>query len=168
MFDIFRNINNNNNNTIKSPCSGIEPSWEPDKWKSNSKYNNCYSYALNDHNESRQQKAIPGTDSSGLFTCSRLMDGIKLDHPQTYVGTFEKPCQIGFRKIYAAVADIDDSGENDFHFWRQDQDGLWSHKPGSSQPSRLDATNGSIIDPELSDRIFENRAYVNGCGFFCI
>jgi hypothetical protein len=156
-----------NNHIDVSPRSGTEPDWTPEKWYINEKYNNCYSYALNDHDNKRQQKAIPGT-SANFYTCSKLMEGLKHDYPKMYVSSFEAACENGYRKIYAATSDPDDNGNNDFHFWRQDADGFWSHKPGSDHPSRVDGNYEMIQNPDLSNRMFANRAYVNGCGFFCI
>ena len=150
-----------------SPRSGIEPKWEPDVWQVNEKYNNCYSYALNDHDVKRNKKAIPGQLSDN-YTCSKLMEGLKHDHPKMYISSFEEACETGYRKIYAATSDVDDDGNNDFHFWRQDADGLWSHKPGSDHPLRVDGDNRIISNPHLSNREFANRSYVTSCGFFCI
>jgi hypothetical protein len=96
------------------------------------------------------------------------MEGLKSDHPQMYVSSFEQPCDRGFHKIYAATSDTDHEGFNDFHFWRQDSDGLWSHKPGSDYPLRVDGMNRIIHNPDFSNRTFGDRSYVTPCGFFCV
>ena len=147
-----------------------EPSWNPQKWLVNSKYNNCYSYALNDHSPSRIQKAIPGNSnsSSDIYTCSFLMEGLKRDHPEMFISEYDQPCGRGFHKIYAATSGTDEDGLNDFHFWRQDSDGLWSHKPGSDYPLRHDGNNRIIQNPDFSNRTFGDRSYITPCGFFCV
>ena len=35
----------------------------------------------------------------------------------------------------------------DFHFYRLDSNGRWSHKPGETQVSQLDDANVLIVDP---------------------
>lgn len=150
------------------------PIWEPQKWMVNSKYNNCYSYALDDHVANRGQKAIPGNlPPSDFYTCSTLMEGLKHDRPEMYVSSSSSlehhhPCDRGFHKIYAAISGTDDDGYNDFHFWRQDSDGLWSHKPGSDHALRHDGNNRTIRNPDFANRTFGDRSYVTPCGFFCV
>lgn len=151
-----------------SPLTGEEPQWNPHKWSANSKFNNCYAYAMDDHEESSDQrgkKPIPGPDLS-RYTCSRIIEGLKNEIPQMYPATFETPCQPGFKKIYAAVSE--ESVNNDFHFWRQDYDGLWSHKPGSRNPTRVDGNNKPIENPENANRNSDTYNYTQSCGFFCI
>lgn len=154
--------------TTLSPLSGSEPTWEPSRWNDNKKYNNCYAYAMDDLEqkiEARNRKPIPGSHLS-YYTCSKLIEGIKDEIPQMYFTTFDCQCEPGFKKIYAAVSDEDD--QNDFHFWRQDHDGHWSHKPGSNNPSRMDGDNHPITNPERSNRNSDTHSYTHGCGFICI
>jgi hypothetical protein len=40
----------------------------------------------------------------------------------------------------------------DYHWYRQDSDGLWSHKPGEGEVRRLDASGKPITNPEASNR----------------
>ena len=150
-----------------SPLSGTEPEWTPEKWRTNEKYNNCYVYAIDDHNELRDRKTIPGVPAS-FYTCSQIIEGLKSQIPEIYPTTFDCQCSHGFNKIYTAVSDDGDSHNNDFHFWRLDRDGQWSHKPGSNSPMRVDWDNRPIQNPEHANRISPERAYVKGCGFFCV
>jgi hypothetical protein len=170
------NDNNNNNvnsglntncahlHSILSPTNGYEPEWDPDIWKKNKKYNNCYAYSVNDHDHLRDRKSIPGIGRS-FYNCSEIIQGLYNDIPGTYITNFNCACTSGYSKIYSAVSNEE---KNDFHFWRLDKDGLWSHKVGSHHPSRLDASGKLINNPETSDRNFESHNYVNSCGFFCI
>lgn len=154
----------------QSPTNGTEPHWDPDHWKTNERYNNCYAYAVNNHVSSevlRDHKPSPG-NVRGIYTCSKIMEGLKADLPNLYPITFDCPCQPGYKKIYSAVSERDEDGDNDFHFWRLDQDGLWSHKPGSNPPLRVDGSNHPIKNPEQSDRRMGPRSYSQSCGFFCV
>ena len=182
----YDNINNNKNknNTTdwntnclskkinSSPTNGYEPEWDTNKWTINKKFNNCYAYSVNDHNpsqEERNRKSIPGPDQS-VYNCLNVVNGLFNDIPGIYPTRFECQCNPGHAKIFSAVSKDDNSGNdtNDFHFWRLDSDGLWSHKIGTHLPSRLDASNNNIQNPELSDRKFQSHDYSESCGFFCV
>ena len=39
----------------------------------------------------------------------------------------------------------------DFHWYRQDQNGNWSHKPGSTAATNLDNSGNVITDPRTAD-----------------
>ena len=42
--------------------------------------------------------------------------------------------------------------DKDCHFYRQDSDGLWSHKQGNAPIQKTDESGKPIIDPETADR----------------
>lgn len=52
----------------------------------------------------------------------------------------------------------------EYHFYRQNSDGFWSHKNYHDPVSNLDFSGNTIIDPLLSDRSF----YDNLLGYFAI
>lgn len=56
----------------------------------------------------------------------------------------------------------------DYHFIKQDSDGLWSHKPGLLLPTRLDANGLPITDP--ANQLFDSGygPYTEFCGYFCV
>lgn len=60
----------------------------------------------------------------------------------------------------------------DYHWYRQDSDGLWSHKPGQLAVTRYDATGTNlIIDPQTADRNNLNSGgayYYYFCGYYCV
>jgi hypothetical protein len=39
----------------------------------------------------------------------------------------------------------------DYHWYRQDKDGMWSHKPGHSEATNLDGSGNEIYDPRACD-----------------
>jgi hypothetical protein len=53
---------------------------------------------------------------------------------------------------------------HDFHWYRQDRDGRWSHKPGGGPATNLDARGRPIADPRSADR----GPYHIFCGFYCV
>jgi hypothetical protein len=158
------------------PLNWSELNYEPDKWdgivESN---NNCYDYAINN-------QVIPGTNilynkqqpgqyagvSCYPFTKENLVNAVLADftkYNETY-GTnliFEEVnryeiCPIGTYKV-ALV-----SYSDDYHWYRQDADGYWSHKRGHSVVERYDYSNNIIIDPYNADR----GNYTNFLGYFAV
>ena len=57
---------------------------------------------------------------------------------------------------------------NDYHWYRQNLDGSWSHKLGSGSVNILDASNEIILDPETADRDYGDYNYEIFAGFFQI
>ena len=56
--------------------------------------------------------------------------------------------------------------QTDYHRYRQDSDGLWSHKLGDNPVSRLDDSDNLIYDPETCDRNDGEYDYSIFCGYF--
>ena len=52
----------------------------------------------------------------------------------------------------------------DYHWYRQDADGMWSHKMGQTPATNRDNSNNLITDPAAANR----GAYTNFCGYFCV
>ncbi len=135
-------------------------------WTINSKYNNCYAYAFDNHNVLSSKKDIPGLDDSiRPYTCKSLVAGILSDHPNASIVNKSDSCPVGFHKVYLAVDDR--PKQNDFHFWRQESEGHWTHKLGTQLPSNVDASHQMIHDPELSNKHFDNYQYDTTCAYFC-
>ena len=69
------------------------------------------------------------------------------------------------RKI-AVIVDA----KQDYHFLRLDNNHYWSHKPGATDVTNVDATGRLIWDPQLA--VFNypdsNLNYENFCGYLCI
>ena len=63
---------------------------------------------------------------------------------------------------------------NTFHFYRQDKNMRFSHKPGVLEVENYDASGDPIYSPELADRNYNKRKSKNGinyktfCGYYCI
>lgn len=171
--------NNKNNKQIKnntkkvkySPLSGSEFKYEPRKWNNSKVINNhnCYSYAMGKIVDELKDKAQPGYASGFNYltdtnmTCRNLKKRLKKDNPASYTEKFNKRCLPGFYKVFLAL----DVG-NDYHWWRQDSNKLWSHKPGSTEISNLDGERNKIVDPLKSSRNFSNRYYKKPCFYACI
>lgn len=159
---------------IFSKLNGSEPSFDHKKWNENlqiKKTHNCYAYVLDIINDKFNSKPQPGYSSGFSYlsdneirACDKMFERIKADNPSMFEIPYEKACPKGYRKGYLAV----DDGENtDYHFWRLDSSGLWSHKPGSTN-ARMDNYNGNIIlAPHKSKRESNSHVYNKSCGYFC-
>ena len=155
-----------------SPLSGSELKYEPNKWNKVlkiKKTHNCYSYALGKIVPGLKSKAQPGY-ASGFnyisnrdFNCKSFYERLKKDSPAAYLENFDNACMPGFYKIFLALDPM-----NDYHWYVQNSNKFWSHKPGSSHVRDLDAGGKKIKNPLLSDRKFKFRNYFKPCFFACI
>lgn len=149
------------------PLNGSELEYQPDSWNGSSVGSyNCYAYALNTKNHGFMQ---PGQSEGHNFyntddylSKDVLIDMVEIDS-ENYgfdfkpIGKFEQ-CDPGYYKV-ALVVDPDD----DYHWYRQNYDGTWSHKPGGTNVTNLDNSNNVIYDPEICNR---NSGYLNYSEFY--
>tara|TARA_B110000238_G_C15999425_1_gene383749 strand:+ start:200 stop:781 length:582 start_codon:yes stop_codon:yes gene_type:complete len=181
--------------------TGFEPTYKPGDWTNPVILNshNCYTYFLNDHNKTTikrcnnickknkscknkpskcsKLKPQPGYYSQqfnsktvriNTFNCKNMINNITQDNPSIKTSTFYKKCQDGYYKG-ALVLETDKT----YHFYRQDNNVMWSHKPGILKVSNVDASNKVIYAPHLADRDYK-RGRKNGivynefCSYFCI
>ena len=172
-----RNNKNNDNNNLNSskeysPISGSELEYNPDLWNKDEKIrssHNCYTYALGKIVPGLDSKAQPGYASGykhvnmDEFDCKSFKQRLKKDAPGSYVEKFDNSCIPGFYKVFLAL-----DPQNDYHWWRHNKDQYWSHKPGSSDVTDLDADGKKIKNPLVSNRNFKHRNYYKPCFFACI
>ena len=90
------------------------------------------------------------------------------DNPALKMCKFESKCPTGMSKIALIV----DENE-DYHFLRQDSNGLWSHKPGARKVTNKDANNRIIYDPALANfnYLSNNNGHLNYdifCSYMCV
>jgi len=148
--------------------NGEEPNFEPEKWEKYQKYNNCYAYAFDNHKK-RDSKPQPADNSADKYKCSDLENWIIKDlvdrkgkrYPLIN-GSIDKACPKEYHKIYLVT-----SGD-DYHFYRLDRDGKWSHKPGSTKVTREDANGNTITDPSKANHDYGKYNYKMKCGFYCV
>jgi hypothetical protein len=157
---------------------------------------NCYSYALNDQLpelkvqckqllEQGEESCVSLRPKPGFYSgnkghemsCSALEERIRSDnpsvrdvdrrHPVPHHRHYNRDGRLGtcprdFYKIAFAVKPTET-----YHFWRQDADGLWSHKDGGGPVRRTDESGvliSSANDPSTADR----GQYNKFCKFLCV
>ena len=162
-----------------------QPKYRPNYWNnldSNTrKYTNCYSYAFDRYEVNADKKLQPGELSTGKFNsydCNEILNKLRKDY-NTYniiqvTKGYKPPCN--HYKIALVIDDVGD--EQDYHFYRQDNDGYWSHKPGKEEVRRVDASGNLIRDPETADRNYDmsnddknnetDNNYYRFCGYYSV
>jgi len=155
-----------------SPLSGSEHAYNPRKWndKSDIKYtHNCYTYAMGKIVPKLSSKAQPGYASGynhiddNDYKCKEFYQRLRKDNPGSYIEKFDESCIPGFYKVFLAL----DEG-NDYHWWRQDSNQLWSHKPGSTEVVNKDASGKLIKNPYKANRNYESLNYKTPCFYACV
>ena len=156
----------------------IGPLWKPKLWEEINKdkylkYTNCYSYAFNyvDYgNKKRQPGEIHGTKYRDN-TCEEIISKVKNDYIDYNIVecTFDEKLPNDRYKI-ALVVDLDerdkgtDDFDQDYHFYRQDCHGTWSHKTGTGDVTNQDASGNAITNPKHADREYVSKCNREGEG----
>jgi hypothetical protein len=166
-----------------SPRTGFEPDYNPSKYNKHPglrNSQNCFAYAfhhtyLPKHctkdscNASFHQPGIksghPRWSEVNGKRCPDLIGRLLGDVPSIRLSSFTKRCP----KTMTKAAVVTDENE-DYHFYRQDSNGYWSHKPGSTDVTNKDASGRFIYDPALASRFYPKTGldYKNFCGYFCL
>lgn len=158
------------------------PDYEPERWNAN-KYikqtHNCYAYALNliDMNRAKQCENLKKKDKKVMcerpqlgdysgydeynatkVTCKKMEERLLNDNP--YIKKLKKNqvCPDGFYKIMLYRS------HDDYHFFRQDNSGLWSHKNGWRLATNKDFKGRLIQHPDLADK----GIYTIYCGTYAV
>ena len=164
---------------------------------------NCYAYFLNDKKDSIYSKCeeiclknnkkgcpIKDSDCQDLipqpgdyyllnkygntkkkdykYSCPNLHNKIISDNPELIPSKLLQKCPANYYKGAMVV----DPG-NTFHFYRQNPDGTWSHKPGVLPIDNKDASNNPIYIPHFANRDYTDIdnskiKYSDFCGYYCI
>lgn len=163
-----------------------KPKWDPLFWdnlrEQDLKITNCYNYAFNvvekntdpNNDHKIQPGEISNTNKNNL-TCKNIIYNVERDY------------NISLRKVslkeslpcnhYRIAIVIDNTGEHtDYHFYRQDSNGYWSHKQGKGKIKNIDSSGNKILDPLRANRNYSKKKDKSGdkynyeifCGYFSI
>ena len=113
------------------------------------------------------------TSDGFRYKCSNVLPRIRKDNKDIqYLGNgreaFHKKCPNDMYKGALVTTGPDSWKHSDYHFYRQDENGYWSHKDGKNPVKNYDAKNNKIVDPYLADRNYKNNKYTDFCGYFCV
>jgi len=113
-----------------------------------------------------------GTDKGKerIYKCPNIQKKILKDNPTLIPVPFNAKCPKDHYKG-AYVVDPD----NTYHFYQQNKDSTFSHKPGISPISQVDSSKNRIYVPHFANRNYEDDKnnddainYTNFCGYYCI
>lgn len=142
--------------------------------------NNCYSYAFN--NQTQYNLLHDSFDNNhfmiigmqpGALGGIALTNGISSKDDLLELLEYDKSAIEGITLIKAGIFSTcpengykvalwyDSSG--DYHWYRQNSDGTWSHKPGELEVTNLD-THGNLI----VDAVHQNTLYDTFVGFYYV
>ena len=162
------------------PLSGYELNYDPATWAGEvESHCNCYSYAINNqldehnalwfkqHPGEYAQVYVPQADyyapATSLInaTASDFNSyGNNNNRNMVFVSIGQREiCPAGTYKVALVIAPKDD-----YHWYRQDSDGYWSHKLGTTPVTRTDHSGNLIIDPQYADR----GKYTQFIGYFAV
>lgn len=121
--------------------------------------NNCYNYGNNKETGTRAQ---PGK-ASGItlawpadMNCTAVINAAVADGIEVLPAS--GTCPDKKDKIALVVAPL-----WDYHWYRLDNGGMWSHKPGRTRATNLDNSGNPISNPETANR----GTYTDFCGYHC-
>ena len=164
-------------NIIKPlPRSGYELEYNPSLWNYGDvqTHANCYSYCLNNQvyprtNELWYQQQ-PGEEVGYFFEKCEITGELIKD----YAAADAQSMGFSFTEVdkntrcspYTyKVALVVDPG-NDYHWYRQNADGTWSHKRGNGPVINTDASGNIIYDPETANRSYSGLNYSQFVGYY--
>lgn len=134
------------------------PAYNPAIWNTPTiqPYNNCYNYANNNATNTFAQPGRATGHQATAMACSHVTPAAQSDGLRS-VSDFSGTLPAGSGWYVALVV----WPNNDYHWYRQDAVGCWSHKPGQTAARNTDNANHTISDPRTCDR----GPYTNFCTF---
>lgn len=144
---------------------------------------NCYMYFLNKKNDEVVKlckndypthklcrRAQPGYVSGYPllkkkdYKCPNIMKRTLADNPNIYKTSENMKCIPSHYKGALVVAP-----QRDYHYYRENDDGQWSHKPGYKPSTRFDSKNNIILNPRRASRDYGGTLnYKDFCGYLCV
>ena len=181
--ELLRTQNSTNkeyiNNIIQKigllPLSGSELKFNPKNWNRqiNIKFNhNCYAYAIGVIRSGLNGKPQPGYFAhypplyKSDYECDTFYKRILAENPLAYLEKDNIPCRKSYHKIYLAIDPKEE--DKDYHFYRQNKNGYWSHKPGRQDVVNIDANGKKIKNPQKANRKYKYYNYDKSCGYICV
>ncbi|HEY4811383.1 MAG TPA: hypothetical protein VIH71_10040 [Solirubrobacteraceae bacterium] len=120
--------------------------------------NNCYNYGTNIRTDTFAQPGYGGGRPLRSLDCASLRQAafydFLLDTPYA-----ENTCVPGRALVAGVIAP-----RSDFHWYRKNQDGYWTHKPGKLQATKYDDSGQPITDPRTCNR----GMYTQFCSFMVV
>jgi len=155
--------------TCTTASCPYSPSYNPALWNNPPVIGstNCYAYAANDPNGHPPGKPQPGQQCGSPATS---VDCAEIDRAAQCDGMVPAPNPPTSMAGHYPVALVMDPGV-DYHWYRLDDNGRWSHKPGNASATDQDASGRPITNPETADRDYSASGlpnYSQFCGYYYV
>ncbi len=145
------------------------PIYDPNLWKPWELQNNCYDYARDSPSHRRLQPGVlagrvpvpPEFTNCHSIEAAALADGLTRAASPDECKDPCWPVALVTGPIPWRTAPVQ---QYDYHWYRRDQNGRWSHKRGRLSVMDTDHAGQPIVDPSTANRSF----YQDFCGFFCM
>lgn len=145
---------------LKCPkCNAVDaPVYNPGPWNVNPVLpkNNCYNYANNKVTNTFAQPGRAHGKQTNVMACPNVQKAAQADG-LVPVASFNPVLPKG-KGWYVALVIWPNA---DYHWYRQDSVGCWSHKPGQTAARNVDNAGKAIADPKTCNR----GPYVNFCTY---
>lgn len=133
--------------------------------------NNCYDYANQQLTDSFSQPGLGGGQKYVSHTCAAITAAAVRDGlaPVNDAHTWLSAGSGWYvALVLGKVVGINGKYEPDFHWFKQDKSGCWSHKLGGGMPMDVDANGNKIKNPATASLNFYGGMliYDKFCGFF--
>jgi hypothetical protein len=145
--------------------------------------NNCYNYATNQQNDKyaqpgwtdplQRQACTPDAGSTEAQYCTKITNrAIKAGEGLTIVAGSATPGdpEPADSNLVALVVSLTKGGTGDYHWYRRDGNGNWSHKPGGGDARTYYGKGTEAAGPKVTDPRDPNQIKPDGyqkfCGYF--
>lgn len=136
------------------------PPYDPENWQVFEPINrrilcnNCYNYANRIATDNRAQPGYGGGQQYTQYTAPDLIAAAERDgltqlnpHPDDNQPVPGPPNDMSKHLVALVIRPDSSTRSGDHHWYRLDNNGLWSHKPGQGLVTQLDKVNVPIVDP---------------------
>lgn len=150
---------------IKAAAKWVDkclPEYEPAAWNDSNGIqhsNNCYNYGCDIPTGTYAQPGRAHGAQAAQMACPDVVAAAKADGLVQV--SSEDGC--GCSECQHVVALVVSPGW-DYHWYRRDNDGRWSHKMDGTPATNLDNSGNIITDPKTANR----GSYTDFCGYFCV
>lgn len=136
------------------------PSFTPSYWNGSRRTgNNCYNYTNNKATGTFAQPGKAAGSQATTMSCAVVHAAAVADGLEPLGESYPDPI-LNFKSGAALVV----APGFDYHWYRLDEAGTWTHKPGQTNATNLDNSGSVITDPRTANR----GVYTQFCGFFRI
>jgi hypothetical protein len=142
-----------------NPCR-CAPVYEPWWWNVPARQpsNNCYNYATNYRTDTFAQPGLAAGAMYTALTCASVQPAAVADQ-LVAAPAADNHCPTNGHLVALVIWP-----GVDFHWYRKDRNGAWSHKPGGTAVTNLDNSGIHIPDPRTADR----GGYTDFCTFMVV